>query len=685
MLIRRAFLALAVLIALVAAAPADASPFRLHIRGKAVAGAPNLLPGANAGGAGWTLIAAPAPAGNSGDDGYGDQAIARIDQEPLRVIRTGESFHLGLYAKHTPTFAEYTGGAMSNICEVDFAVDGGSFTPVTSETLNPDTGITDFNINVREADFPTTGKHEVRWKAVPCTGYPLIGQGDWIMADINSGSITGKALSVSGWQGKQTLKVGMGIMGKGILPNTYITADAGGGGGDGAYTVNQSQMISSELMAVNGAPSFIFYSSHSNAVPQQIIYVSTTGNDTTGTGSTSAPFRTIQKAVAPGFGNQNTDEWFICLRTGTYPVTSSGGGGGGPGMGNFNYHLHVLPTTDAPCDGSGPGTVTLDATQGQANLNNLGAVDTLYQHVTIINSQGFKGDDNFGTGATATGSRLIFKNVDFTGLGFNDLDAGVGNATAGLWCLGGTFRNIGNGCNSKIVPLVANATFDHIGVDIASNASFVYGLTITNQGPYPGTGSAVSGSNIVTGLTFNTNLLVVGGSFGTQVNSAFPVPMLCSLAPPYPYTVGSVLSSSSITVSGPSGGVAVASETAASMGAGAGCSHSDQVQLEFDRYNVIVANNDSSAASNNAGRGLANNGTQLHWAIVNNHLAEAGGAKVWEWEAPYMENILVTGNVFDGPTFVNLSSTYVHNYNFNNTCQSAVGRPTGMTFRGGTC
>lgn len=666
------------------APPAAASPFRLHIRGKAPAAAANLIPGANAGGSGWALLAAPAAVGSSGDEGYASPAVAHWTQPQQRVIRTGESFHPGIDAAHTPTAAENIGGVQSNICEVDFAVDGGATLRVMSESLNPDTGRVDWHPTVRESDFVTTGPHEIRATVIPCTGVPLLMQGDYPIANLGnpfglgSGAISGTALTVSSWGGKQWLRVGSGIMGKGVAPNTYVTADTGGGGGDGTYTVNVSQNVSAEEMQANAAPSMLFYTSRSSAIPQRIVYVSTSGNDSTGTGASATPFRTLLKAVNPGFGNDGTEEWYFCLAAGTYPIT---GATAGPGKANPLYWGHVQPSTMAPCDGTGGGTkanVILDMTTGYVAGNNLGMTQTQFNSVTMINARGISSYDNFGSGSTRTGSFLWFQNVDYTGIGFNAIIDGAGGGSAGMYCIDSTFRLTGNGCNNKGL-IIAGSTFDKISVDVLSNSFYAVSNTITNQGPMPGTGSVVSGSTDVTGLTFNTNLLGVGQPFGTLANSAFPIPD-CQAVPPFPFTVASILSSSSVRLDH----AAVATETAAPMGVT--CGHSDTDQEEFPIWNVLIKNNDSSSPTNHYGRGVnSGQGAVGRWAIIGNTWYMDGGSTVWELEADYHEDILVAGNTFNGTVFLNTGKTYVRNFYLNNVCLSgAPTHTTGQTYRGNT-
>lgn len=655
----------------------------------AVVTAANLTPGSNAGGAGWALFTPPAALGTPGDDGYADVAEARLDREQHPVLRTGESMRLGVVVRHIPTLAEFNAGKNYNQCEVDFWVDGGPMVAVTSETVNPDTNILDFNVNIREADFPVSGKHEVRWKAVPCTGIPLIGQGEYQPGQIGThfsgggGAISGTTLTATSYNAVPLLKVGDSVIGPHVLPNTFITADCGGAGGDGCYTVNQSQTVAQEYMEVRDAPSFVFYTSRSNAIPQRIIYVSTTGNDTTGNGTSANPFATLVKAVNPGFGSSSTEEWFFCMMAGTHQITGPGAGGGGAGMWNLDWWAHIQPSSKAPCNGTGAGTVNFDATVGAANNNNLGMARTVFDGVNILKSRGISGDNNFGgTGAARIGSEVAIKNGTFTGIGFNAVDDGVGGGSSGLYCINIQVSLTGNGCNSGVPLIIANSTFDYISVDVLSNGWFVYGNTISHHGPWPATGNTVAGSNIVTGLTEDTSKWAVGSNFGTASNAPFPQNLVCDL--PYTYTVTAILSPSSLQIN------ANAATTVTGERMGAICGHPDVLQEEFGRYNVIAANNDASAATNYAGRGIATNGTpsgQFMWAITDNKFAEAGGAYAWQWGVGSlpMISVLFAGNQITGLSSLDPATTYTRVYHLNNTCTGAPTHPAGTIFRGGTC
>jgi hypothetical protein len=205
-------------------------------QGNTVSGA-IILPGT-----GFTgTTAQPAAVGNPTASGYGDNAMARWDVVPYQTF--GGNFNVGVVAFDS-----------TGIDHVDFSVNGGAWTSVSTPALNPQSGVVEYWATLRATDFPQDGAIEVRAIAYPNTGVPRVLQG-------NAG-------------------------------NTLDNASR------------------------DGVSSLILNTDAGNTLTQAVRYVSPNGNDSTGDGSQAHPFASINEA-AGNFGAQ-ADGGTIYLMPGSY-------------------------------------------------------------------------------------------------------------------------------------------------------------------------------------------------------------------------------------------------------------------------------------------------------------------------------------------------------------------------------
>jgi hypothetical protein len=111
----------------------------------------------------------PGAVGDSGADGYAENAIARWDCVPYQTI-TG-TLNAGVLAFH-----------IEDIDYVKFSVDGGPWVEVATPTLNSDSGVIEYHVPIVAARF-TQGLHELRAIAYPVNGVPRVLAGMFFYAD----------------------------------------------------------------------------------------------------------------------------------------------------------------------------------------------------------------------------------------------------------------------------------------------------------------------------------------------------------------------------------------------------------------------------------------------------------------------------------------------------------------------
>ncbi len=108
----------------------------------------------------------PVALGDANQEGFDAVAIAHWDMVPYQTVDAGETLNVGVLAYH-----------FNNIAYVDFSVDGGPWTRVDRERLNPASDAVEFWTTLRASDFPTDGQVEIRAIAYPNIGQPRVLQG----------------------------------------------------------------------------------------------------------------------------------------------------------------------------------------------------------------------------------------------------------------------------------------------------------------------------------------------------------------------------------------------------------------------------------------------------------------------------------------------------------------------------
>lgn len=124
-----------------------------------------IVPGGGWGGA----TAQPPNQGNPADFGYNDNTVANFDVAQYQTI-TG-AFNFDVYAIHTPTAADYAGGVLTNVTDVQCAADNGVFV----HGFNAGAGV--FRFQIDATSLTDTLGSETRCIAYPTTGVPLVLQG----------------------------------------------------------------------------------------------------------------------------------------------------------------------------------------------------------------------------------------------------------------------------------------------------------------------------------------------------------------------------------------------------------------------------------------------------------------------------------------------------------------------------
>ncbi|MEO1008321.1 MAG: hypothetical protein AAFX79_07125 [Planctomycetota bacterium] len=114
---------------------------------------PGTVPVLTPGGGFSGPTATPGPVGSPGDAGYDARAIARWDVVPFQKF--DGVFYVGVVAFH-----------INGIDRVEFSADGGPWTPSTSMTLNPRTGVWEY-MAALDASLFDDGPVEVRARVIP--------------------------------------------------------------------------------------------------------------------------------------------------------------------------------------------------------------------------------------------------------------------------------------------------------------------------------------------------------------------------------------------------------------------------------------------------------------------------------------------------------------------------------------
>ena len=166
----------------------------------------------------------------------------------------------------------------------------------------------------------------------------------WLISNPSSaivtGSISGTTLTVTNVQ-TGTLAVGDAIFGQGILPNTVITVDSGGG----VYTVSKSQTVASTLINAVSCPAEFTASVTATTMTVTSVASGTIeiGQTLEGANITNGTIVVEQLTGSPPGG------------TGTYTVSASQSAGSAS---VYAINWSVLPANDGPFEGGGTVDIT---------------------------------------------------------------------------------------------------------------------------------------------------------------------------------------------------------------------------------------------------------------------------------------------------------------------------------------
>ena len=450
-----------------------------------------VTPGSTAYGS-WALTAQPPNQGSSSDYGYYDNAIGVWDIVPFQTF-TG-NIQTCVAAFHAPTATEYSNGITNNVVKVSFAINGGTYTDVTTPTANPVTGQLEYCATVRAQDFATDGNFEERAVIYPSTGVPLVLQGSPLFFQSTSGS---------------DAQIGV------------------------VQTYNPPSIKSLTLNA-----------NYHGTLPTYTVYAdSINGNDANNCKTKATACATIFQArnncytyLTGAFGGTDIGGCSILLEAGNYNLGISNTTGNGTSYTNKYRWLDVSPDTGVgtsaviDCYGSNaiyvPGSAATTCTGTHFGLNvsrvHLKGVEVQFVPGAAMNS---------GLGRSGSQTGIWSENVTFVGNGSNSGEIYLPQTFAlGTYLTNSDASQMQNGC--LYCDLVQSSTIHNIVSDSFQNSYAVIGsLSYQANGYYTGfgnplnTGDLTSGSPVVNNVV-DISQIKVGASLG---DTPWPVTVISSV------------------------------------------------------------------------------------------------------------------------------------------------------------
>jgi hypothetical protein len=215
-------------------------------------------------------------------------------------------------------------------------------------------------------------------------------------------------------------------------------------------------------VANNGNNALVLYANSHGTLPQQQLYVSTTGNDTTGTGTQANPYKTILKAATVA-----TSGATINLQAGTYPFATRVSG--------FNTNDRWITITAAP--GVARSSVIVQPRQEALRVYHLAV-----RNVTIDCTLGYEFYSGNG-GFFGPDSELWLDNCDISSsLGKShlpELGAPIDTTWPAAYMTDTTLHDYpGRAIASPFVAIVRNVRITNIGNDAIDNPQLVVNTTI---------------------------------------------------------------------------------------------------------------------------------------------------------------------------------------------------------------
>lgn len=615
-------------------------------------------------GAGWSgNTAVPAAQGNSGDYGYGLQAIARWDTVPWQTVGPGQTLHIGVIAFHQATVAEQAAGLSSpvvgsNIAKVSVSVDGGAWVDNTTASVNADEGVYEYNFDAVASTF-SDGLHEARAIIYPTTGTPQVLQGPSRVNILAGTSISGTTLTVSNSVIGVPLLTGMTVGGPGVANSTIITAACTTGASNTTCPISPSQgPIGPVDMRAGETPGLLFTTNNGGSLSAAVRYVGAAGVDGTSCGTSSAaPCLTIGRAIAnikTAQAGNDVGGGTVCVQAGTFAWQNNS-------FVNFtaaNRWLNVTATGHGPCDSVGAGPVFLN------NLNNDTGIDRVHHaYVNYIGTATGGGIQSTGNTGTYLPSLWIDHSAYVGASMMTSVLANINVHTGGIFCTESSVTIAVDGCYGALLD--RNMTESYMASDAFQLSHMVVNSTVTNNTPSIGVGDTVLGSPIVRNFT---------GAARVGVNDQ--VYNTANLADTS--AVQSVDSATQITLDKP----AIGTATGVTIAAGpneAGHFHPDVWQHAGNSYNWIGYGITANDPSNGKAQGMFPNGSATNFALVNTKwLNNTGGYVMQVGDVP-QANWLWSGNNWDGLMLFNGNTTYAGILIYRDTCSVAASHPSGIT------
>lgn len=272
--------------------------------------------------------------------------------------------------------------------------------------------------------------------------------------------------------------------------------------GTGATVVNVQFGLGSGQRQCNAYVDYLQTSVYNNGEVvnfTQAIYVATTGNDTTGTGTKSNPYRTIQKGInqAPAFGA-------VIVAAGTYHETAAGWA-----------DLQIFKSLTIQGAGSGQTVVELrNATQNGVEIRGTsGDIDVTLEGITFTKEAA--GGPGFAVRvgeATSRTYNLVFRDVEIAWAdGRNLFLDGTGNTYASVLIEDCNLHHAGSWCCSMRGTLgdiqIVNSSFDDNGWSDAG-----HGIGLDLEAPTAMTSLVMQGGSCSRNTSKGVNLCKVSNA-----------------------------------------------------------------------------------------------------------------------------------------------------------------------------
>lgn len=343
-----------------------------------------------------------------------------------------------------------------------------------------------------------------------------------------TGSISGTTLNVTA-VAQGLISPGLAVGGSGVSGSTTITAYAGGSGGTGNYTVNNSQTVASEAMFLGGTGgggvgtypvtvaqtvasesmraglgamfnfqrSFYFFTNYNGTLYRPLKFVSLSGTDNTSCGSSAAPCLTLPYTQAL-MASQDTGNAFhkgkyggvICLMNGS----TYGYGVGTTSRPESSVGITVYQGADqAPCSlGSDPGNPTAFIS---------GGTDRQYYPLRMMwRYLSFSGD---AAPTNGSGGDAWYLMADHVNMKHSKMGQGGLLSSGGQYCVDSiSWFGTDGACSGSV--MTRGNTDKYLSTDCHHDVGIVIDDSCDYMGPefFWAQGTSTVGSNVITNISF---------------------------------------------------------------------------------------------------------------------------------------------------------------------------------------